>query len=112
HVLHPRAAFDDDEAVGLLDHHANQAAGRPEVVVQQRRKYHVLWFDDGHGPHWRHAVFELVPGRSISTGGAFDDAATLPLLGLGYPLRQGGNGKQRDTEKSRRNPPETRRTHV
>jgi hypothetical protein len=35
-VLHADAALDDDEAVGLLDHHAQQADRRAEAVATQR----------------------------------------------------------------------------
>jgi len=34
-VLHADAALDDDEAIGLLDHHADQADGRLQSVARQ-----------------------------------------------------------------------------
>ena len=50
-VLHADAPLDDDEAVRLLDHHANQAGRRLQAVAIQRLHDVVLRLDDGQRAH-------------------------------------------------------------
>ena len=91
----PGAALDDDEAVRLLNHHADQADRRLQVVAHQRREDFALRLDDSHRAHRFVAVLEaFVAGAAVGPGGPFDDAAALALLWLGDPLGSRGHGGQ------------------
>jgi hypothetical protein len=50
-VLHADAALDDDEAVGLLHHEADQADRRLQVVGAERLQHEVLRLHDGQRAH-------------------------------------------------------------
>ena len=83
HVLHPGAPLDDDEAVGLLNHQADEADGRLEVVAQQRRQDLALRLDDSHRAHRFVAVLEAaVAGAAVGAGRTLDDAPALTLFRL------------------------------
>ena len=78
-VLHPGAAFDDDEAVRLLDHHPDQAGRRRQAIAAQIGKDDVLRLDHGQGAHRLVAVLEpLVPGAAVGAGRPLNDAAAFP----------------------------------
>ena len=48
HVAHARAPLDDDEAVRLLDHQADQADRGAELVAREAPRHRVLGLDHGH----------------------------------------------------------------
>ena len=84
----PGAALDDDEAVGLLNHHADQADRRLQVVPPERRDDVVLGLDDGQRAHRLVAVLEpRVATAAIGARRPLDDAAALALLRSGDALR-------------------------
>ena len=109
-VLHADAAFHDDEAVGLLDHHADQAGRRLQVVGAQVAQDLILRLHHGHGAH--RLVAALEPFWCIGTAGAsaaLHDAAALALFGAGDALRERRarrhrirDGQHADTERQAR----------
>jgi hypothetical protein len=92
-IAHAGAALDDDEAVGLLDHHADEAHRRGQFVARERGDDFALRLDDGHRAHRLVALLKpAVALAAVGAGGALDDAATLTGLGLGDAALRGGDG--------------------
>ena len=83
-VLHPGAALDDDEAVRLLNHQADQSNWAMTGVPHQRRKDLALWLNNSHRAHRLVTVLEaVVADAAVGPGRTLDDAASLALLRLG-----------------------------
>src|SRR5690606_25335324 len=81
HVLHRHPAFDDDEAVRLLHHHANEAGRRLQSIARESLRDVALRLDDRERAHRPVAMFEpAVPLRSAWTRGPLNLAAPGTLL--------------------------------
>ena len=81
----PCAALDDDEAVRLLHHQADEAGGRLQAVASQRRHDVVLRLDDRERAHRLVAVLEsrCLPWSLPVPAAPCTGLAPLPCL---YPV--------------------------
>ena len=94
-VLHTSAALDYDEAVGLLDHHADQPDGRLKVVAVKVGEDLVLRLHDGDRSHRLVAVLEpLRAFRPLRARRTLDCASALSLFVPGDSLRRGARSRK------------------
>src|SRR4029079_6276787 len=80
-AVHANAALAEDEAVRLLNHHANQADRRREVIPAERDEHFVLRFDYGHRGSWSVTVLEaFLSLRAFVSCRSLNDTAALSLF--------------------------------